>query len=59
MKYILELEFTDKPECKKCMLSRPTAKNFYDESVYQCQAIGFTPRCPEEGCIKDCPLKSA
>ena len=57
MKYILELQFKNKPECRMCMLNRPTAKNLNGESIEQCQAIGYTPRTPEEGCRDDCPLK--
>jgi hypothetical protein len=58
MKYVLELEFKDKPECINCMLGRYTGKNLDGESILKCQAIGNAPKCPEDGGYrKDCPLR--
>jgi len=51
MKYVYECEFIDKPDCNKCMLS-----NERNDKKY-CMALGNRPKCPEEGCRKDCPLK--
>lgn len=50
MKYIYKCEFSDKPECEKCMLS-------HDDGVHRnCMALGTRPRCTGEGCREDCPL---
>lgn len=57
MKYIYECHFTDKPECSKCMLSRPSGKDLEGENVVGCSALSSMPKCPEEGARKDCPLK--
>ncbi|HEY8892613.1 MAG TPA: hypothetical protein VIM70_20450 [Clostridium sp.] len=57
MKYILELSFTDKPNCYGCMLSRTKGLDLNGETVIGCSALGSMPKCPEEGCHRDCPLK--
>lgn len=59
MKYVLECYFTDKPECSGCMLSRKSGMNLDGETILGCAGLGFMPKCPEEGCLKDCPLKVA
>ena len=51
MDYILELSFTDEPDCLSCVLSIPKYEN------YVCPAIRGTPNCPGSGCLKNCPLK--
>lgn len=55
MKYILECDFTDKPVCDKCMLSFSKMSS-EGESKNYCAALGIRPKCPDEGCRKDCPL---
>lgn len=51
MKYVYICEFNGTPECVKCMLSD-------DDGVHRnCMALGSRPRCPEEGCREDCPLR--
>lgn len=57
MKYKLELYFKDKPVCNICMLSRSKGLNLDGETIIRCSALGSRPRCPDEGCHKDCPLK--
>ena len=54
MKAILNLSFSDEKgiNCTTCMLS------FSKGEHYHCAALGTRPVCPEEGCRKDCPLKS-
>lgn len=54
MKYILEEEFRDKPDCKRCMLGSSIGTV---DGKMLCMALGIRPICPEEGCRKDCPLK--
>lgn len=50
-KYVFECYFEDTPKCEWCMLSKNTGEH------RNCMALGIRPRCPEEGCRKDCPLK--
>jgi hypothetical protein len=57
MKYVLELNFTDKPKCSACMLSGTKGLDLNGETVIACFALGIRPKCPEEGCRRDCPLK--
>lgn len=57
MKYILELQFKDKPECSLCMLSGIKGLDLDGESVICCFALGNRPKCPDVGCLKNCPLK--
>lgn len=52
MEYILKLSFQDKPNCMACLLS--TTKN----DNYICPAIGARPICPDEGCLRNCPLEA-
>lgn len=56
MKYILNLNFKDIPECINCMLCRNKGLDLNGETVKGCSAIGIMPKCPEEGCLKTCPL---
>jgi len=56
LKYILELNFNEKPKCSKCMLSGIKGLDLDGESVIACFALGNRPKCPEEGKRKDCPL---
>lgn len=57
MRYVLELNFRDKPICSSCMLSGVKGLDLNRESVIACFGLGNRPKCPEEGCRKDCPLK--
>lgn len=57
MKYILELNFIDKPKCSNCMLSGTKGLDLNGETVIACCALGNRPKCPDEGCHRDCPLK--
>jgi hypothetical protein len=57
MKYVLELSFKASPECISCMFGRYGKKSLNGESIMCCYAIGNAPKCPEEGCRKDCPLR--
>lgn len=57
MKYILKLEFKHKPECNKCRLYGAKGQDLDGNTVMACYGLGIRPKCPEEGCRKDCPLK--
>jgi hypothetical protein len=57
MKYILELNFKDKPECNCCMLGRSKGLNSDGETVMACYGLINIPKCVDSGCRKDCPLK--
>lgn len=57
MNYKLEFSFKDKPECINCMLGRYIKKDLDGNSIMCCCALGSTPKCPDEGCRNDCPLK--
>ncbi|MFL0251138.1 hypothetical protein ACJDT4_11945 [Clostridium neuense] len=57
MKYILKLEFKGKPECSRCVLNGAMGQDLYGNTVMVCHGLGSRPHCPEEGCLKDCPLK--
>lgn len=57
MKYIYECEFEDTPKCSTCMLSGNKGQDLNGESVIGCFGLGSRPKCPEEGCRNDCPLK--
>jgi hypothetical protein len=57
MKYKLELNFTDTPKCSSCMLSGVRGLDLEGETVMACFALGIRPKCPEDGCRRDCPLK--
>lgn len=57
--YVLECYFKDKPECQKCMLRGTKGLNLDGETVIACFGLGSRPKCPEEGCRKDCPLKKS
>ena len=59
MKYVYECYFTEKPECSKCMLCRTRGLDGDGETVSGCAALGIMPRCPDEGCREDCPLKES
>lgn len=56
MKYKLELNFKGKPECSSCILCGVKGLNSEGESVMACFALSIRPKCPDEGCRKDCPL---
>lgn len=56
-KYVFECWFNGKPECNKCMLSRSKGIGLDGETVVGCAGLGSMPKCAEEGCRKDCPLK--
>lgn len=57
VRYIYECEFRESPECSMCMLSGSKGLNIDGETVMVCYGLGNRPKCPEEGCRKDCPLK--
>jgi hypothetical protein len=57
MKYVFEANFKDTPVCTSCMLSGTKGLNSEGETVIACFALGIRPKCPEEGCRRDCPLK--
>lgn len=57
MKYVYELNFTDTPECERCMLSGTKGLDLNGETVIACFALSLRPKCPDEGCRRDCPLK--
>lgn len=44
MKYILELNFIDKPKCSNCMLSRNKGLDLNGETIIGCSAIGSMPQ---------------
>jgi hypothetical protein len=56
MEYIFKLGFLDKPKCSNCMLSGVKGLDLNGETVMACYGLGIRPKCPEEGCRKDCPL---
>lgn len=58
MKYILELHFKNKPECNCCMLRRSKGLNFDGETVMACYGLANLPKCVDDGCREDCPLRS-
>jgi len=58
MKYVLETNFRDKPVCSSCMLCGTKGLDLNGETVLACFGLGIRPKCPEEGCRKDCPLKA-
>ncbi|KEZ85568.1 hypothetical protein IO99_13820 [Clostridium sulfidigenes] len=57
MRYVFELSFIEKPKCSSCMLCGVKGLDLNGESVIACFGLGNRPKCPEEGCRKDCPLK--
>jgi len=57
MRYVLELNFIEKPNCSSCMLSSVKGLDLNGESVIACFGLVNRHKCPEEGCRKDCPLK--
>lgn len=59
MKYIYKIEFEGVRTCKKCMLSGSKGQDLNGETVMACYGLGLRPKCPEEGCRKDCPLQLA
>ena len=48
MKYVLQINFADKPNCKECMLG------IYFDNKLRCAGMGFCPK--NGGCRDDCPL---
>lgn len=58
MQMALLLAFNDEKgvECNRCMLSGVKGLNLNGETVIACFALGIRPKCPEDGCRKDCPL---
>ncbi|MBE6067746.1 MAG: hypothetical protein E7211_08650 [Clostridium lundense] len=58
MEMALLLAFSDEKgaECSRCMLSGVKGLDGNGETVTACFALGIRPKCPEEGCRKDCPL---
>lgn len=58
MQMALLLAFDDKNgvECNRCMLSGSKGQDLHGETVMACHGLGFRPKCPDEGCLKDCPL---
>lgn len=56
MKYVLECHFKDEPECARCMLRSSKGLDLRGETVMACHGLGIRPKCPEEGCRRDCPL---
>lgn len=57
MKYKLELQFKDKPQCSSCMLCGTKGLDLNGETVMACYGLSRRLKCPEKGCRKDCPLK--
>lgn len=60
MKMALLLNFNDEKgvECSRCMLSGVKGLDLNGETVNACFGLGIRPKCPEDGCRKDCPLIS-
>lgn len=56
MKYKLELEFYDTPNCEACVLSYH--KYIEEERIY-CTGLANRPRCPVTGRLNICPLKES
>ena len=53
---IFTFDETKGVECSHCMLSGTKGLDLNGESVTACFGLGLRPKCPEEGCRKDCPL---
>ena len=56
-KYKLEFAFESVPTCGRCMVSGARELDSNGESYKVCYALGARPKCPQDGCRHDCPLK--
>jgi len=59
MKYYLELQFSDSPKCRTCMLCRSKGLDLNGETVMGCYGLIKIPKIEDDepDKLENCPLK--